>query len=262
MTLRVQKFALAASVCIASLAAATPASASLVYDATLSTSAQGFGAAPRVLTIQATGQQTVESGCVGVSGSGGIVVGTAGCRGSDAVTDPNGVVPVGGAETNPQTDNQKFGIPTTGSLGIATAADIGVLFNAVEPGGDGINLTDLTLKFFSSTGAFLGSIDGSFNFSQTEVGNGSAGNIFRISADEQAYVNGLLAIGGNTTTLALEATATNFAGGEESFRLVNLRAGSAVPEPATWAMMLVGFGAMGVSMRRRRRANDAMLQVA
>lgn len=34
----------------------------------------------------------------------------------------------------------------------------------------------------------------------------------------------------------------------------------AVPEPATWAMMLVGFGAIGVSMRRRRRS--AALQVA
>jgi hypothetical protein len=32
---------------------------------------------------------------------------------------------------------------------------------------------------------------------------------------------------------------------------------TAVPEPGTWAMMLVGFGAMGVAMRRRRR--DAML---
>ena len=34
---------------------------------------------------------------------------------------------------------------------------------------------------------------------------------------------------------------------------------AAVPEPATWAMMLIGFGAMGVSLRRRRRA-DAMIQ--
>ena len=27
----------------------------------------------------------------------------------------------------------------------------------------------------------------------------------------------------------------------------------AVPEPATWAMMLIGFGAIGVSLRRRRK---------
>lgn len=29
---------------------------------------------------------------------------------------------------------------------------------------------------------------------------------------------------------------------------------SAVPEPATWAMMLMGFGAVGYSMRRRNAA--------
>lgn len=29
---------------------------------------------------------------------------------------------------------------------------------------------------------------------------------------------------------------------------------AAVPEPATWAMMVAGFGAIGISFRRRRRA--------
>ncbi|MCA1653848.1 MAG: PEPxxWA-CTERM sorting domain-containing protein [Sphingomicrobium sp.] len=34
---------------------------------------------------------------------------------------------------------------------------------------------------------------------------------------------------------------------------VLFQTGGAVPEPATWAMMLIGFGAAGVSLRRRGR---------
>jgi hypothetical protein len=37
---------------------------------------------------------------------------------------------------------------------------------------------------------------------------------------------------------------------------------TAVPEPGTWALMLVGFGAVGFSMRRRRRQAGAILQMA
>lgn len=41
------------------------------------------------------------------------------------------------------------------------------------------------------------------------------------------------------------------------------RATGAVPEPSTWALMLLGFGAVGVGMRRRRRHGGALLpQVA
>jgi hypothetical protein len=48
------------------------------------------------------------------------------------------------------------------------------------------------------------------------------------------------------------------------FGLANIRfnVASAVPEPATWAMMLMGFGAAGYSMRRRRRQNGGLPQLA
>ena len=35
--------------------------------------------------------------------------------------------------------------------------------------------------------------------------------------------------------------------------IVNSSIAAAVPEPSTWAMMLFGFGAMGVALRRRKR---------
>ena len=37
---------------------------------------------------------------------------------------------------------------------------------------------------------------------------------------------------------------------------------AAVPEPATWAMLLMGFGAAGYAMRRRRGQNSELLQIA
>ena len=37
---------------------------------------------------------------------------------------------------------------------------------------------------------------------------------------------------------------------------------SAVPEPATWAMMLLGFGAVGTALRRSRRRKPRLLQLA
>ena len=33
----------------------------------------------------------------------------------------------------------------------------------------------------------------------------------------------------------------------------------AIPEPGTWALMLLGFGAMGLAMRRNRRPGIAQL---
>ena len=61
-------------------------------------------------------------------------------------------------------------------------------------------------------------------------------------------------LGPGEYTLHLEGTSTGNGsfGGNVAF--------TAVPEPATWAMMLLGFGAVGFAMRRRR--TPALMQVA
>lgn len=50
-------------------------------------------------------------------------------------------------------------------------------------------------------------------------------------------------------------------GTDRSFVIDNVKLAAAVPEPGTWVMMLIGFGAMGLSMRRNRKSIPA-LQVA
>jgi hypothetical protein len=42
---------------------------------------------------------------------------------------------------------------------------------------------------------------------------------------------------------------------------INISTVTPVPEPGTWAMMLIGFGAMGAAMRRRRKPRS-LLQLA
>jgi len=235
------------------LGGATQASAGLIYDSSVLLSAQGFGSAPRDLTVQRTGNtSSPESGCV--SPTGGFTVGASACMGVDAAFQPNGVVNIGGDEPSPTTDNQKYGAPFASDRGITSASDIGVLFNATEPGGDEITVSDLTLKFYQNN-TLIGSIDGSQTFASSNPGNGVAGFVFRVDQAQTAYVNGLLAMG--NIQFALESTLTGSAGGPESFRIVNLGAGGSsggggatVPEPVSLA--LFGLGALAVARRGRR----------
>ena len=43
---------------------------------------------------------------------------------------------------------------------------------------------------------------------------------------------------------------------------ITIRQANAVPEPATWGMMLMGFGAAGFALRRSRRRRADLLQIA
>lgn len=228
------------------------ASASLVFNAAILAPAQGFGAAPRDLTLQATGQDSFESGGLGWNGSsiafGSVLANEAMVFMANGVTNQSGTTSL----PNPLVDDNKYGVPTAGSLGITAANQIGVLFNATEPSGDSISVLDVTLKFFSAGGTLLGAIDGNQTFASSNPGNGVAGFTFVVAADQQAYVNGLLATGGAGTRLALEARLGDFSGGPETFLIYNLGAAPPIPEPETYALMLAGLAAVGLVARRRR----------
>ena len=50
-----------------------------------------------------------------------------------------------------------------------------------------------------------------------------------------------------------DGTASHLAGNQLLNSLVEVTANAAVPEPATWGLMMLGFGAVGTAMRYRRR---------
>lgn len=128
----------------------------------------------------------------------------------------------------------------------------------------GALLTNLTFQVLSGfTAAEFNLEKGSpstFSVSLTDSG----GDTFlqTLSALNGSNIFNLVAPAGTTYT---SATFTSTGGGFADFkqlRLITSAAVAAVPEPATWAMMLMGFCGIGIAMGRRRRDASRLLQVA
>ena len=66
--------------------------------------------------------------------------------------------------------------------------------------------------------------------------------------------NGLFTVSGDAGELF---TSINFASSQNAIEIDNVAAIQAVPEPATWAMMLLGFGGIGFAMRRRKDSQQS-----
>lgn len=162
--------------------------------------------------------------------------------------------------------------------GMAAVAAFGVSASAQAAGGV-ITLSELTPGSGNYTGAFSASHAGSFTDTWTfetvlpGFADASVINIaFNAAADidfTAATLNGIpLHIVNSTTdplSTAYTLTQVFSAGGTNTLILSGISGGSssysgtvnysvsAVPEPATWAMMIGGFGIAGVAMRRRAR---------
>lgn len=80
--------------------------------------------------------------------------------------------------------------------------------------------------------------------------------------DEPATAFGHSSIYNLTFTLAAPGTVTSFLYDDylgDNRGGLSLAFSSAVPEPATWLMMILGFGLVGVAMRKGRRGNGGVL---
>ena len=86
------------------------------------------------------------------------------------------------------------------------------------------------------------------------AGNGSIGN-FPDSNAPNVTAFWLLDLGSNTTN----SVTINDGKGVSNAQILGTGT-PAVPEPATWALMLFGFAGIGVTMRRRRQ--PALAQIA
>jgi hypothetical protein len=143
-------------------------------------------------------------------------------------------------------------IQTDGAIGTLGASDI-TAWN-LELNGDGasINLTngnssvfdpgaDLTASAKNLFFNFDGSDGGYFLFEQS-FGSGTH-YACEATANQNVCFQGATV----TPVSIFDSTAQNVP------RAGNQVIGTAVPEPATWAIMLVGFGGLGAAIRSRRR---------
>ena len=236
------------------LAGVQTASASLILETFEQFSGTGLGTVPTIVTFQNSG---TESGCFGSNGAGSTLSG--------------GVCTAGG---DTKTGNSQAQLQPLSAAGITGAANFGLIFNAVQPSGGPLLVTDITVAFYDPTGKTLlfqssgllcqnstgGPIVSSGTgclLAVTAAGTGNSGYLVTLDANQQALATaaGAFASTGNLVGVSAAAGGTGgaSAGGGETIFLAYSGQVASVPEPISLA--LTGAGLLGVFLVRRRAAS-------
>ena len=202
-----------------------------------------LGAANTVLTLQNIGTFSFEAGSVG-----------------RAVGSPTDVMS-GDILTGPSQTRTR----SLGDLGIVSAADLRVVFKPLEPAdaaNQSISLNNLQLSIYSPDGSLLfnSGFFSPIDFADTVTGAGSSGFVFALDgaqvgqAQASAFGSGFAA-----NLVGLSAAASNVGGSFETFYVASATAVAAIPEPETYALMLMGLMAIRLAAGRRnaRRRQEA-----
>ena len=99
-----------------------------------------------------------------------------------------------------------------------------------------------------------------FVITLTALGGGSS--TFNVTRPTGSNVFDIIAGSGESYTSASFSTTNGGFADLKQLRLVLAGSTPAVPEPSTWAMMLIGLGGAGLAMRRSRRRTELLSRAA
>ena len=138
--------------------------------------------------------------------------------------------------------------------------DLGGYGDASGPVGDGISQTVATTIGHTYTLTFGLSSEDVAGMSELAVIIGGQSTLFDLDSGGTYFLKGFktqsisyVATGAFTTISFIETINTSGGNNDPLIDRVVFDSG-AVPEPASWALMLAGFGAIGTGLRRRPRA--------